>query len=199
MGRGDFRERTRESQKKKKDRDERKKRATELTILRESQRYKSGDPMSKRRERHLKSKLNIGDKPQTNKDHLGRDSEVGAKNRKSVRQNPASDETLKTVKEKLKAEKLKAEKLKKAKNLKIQSAKKAQEAGKQEREEHEWGPGGQPSASKQFEIQAKNKELSGKRKPVIVLLDDLEHSLPKSYGIYKRSIVSGNLIVKKVN
>ena len=85
MARGDFRERSRESQKKKKDRDERKKRATELTILRESQRYKSGDPMSKRRERHLKSKLNIGDKPLEIKDHLGRDSSVGVANRAKVR------------------------------------------------------------------------------------------------------------------
>ena len=40
-------------------------------------------------------------------DHLGRDPKVGAAKRKKVRQNPVSDETLKTVKEKLKAEKMK--------------------------------------------------------------------------------------------
>ena len=50
----------------------------------------------------LKSKLNIPDKPLNIKDHKGRDSSVGAKNRKAVRQNPASEETLKQVREKYK-------------------------------------------------------------------------------------------------
>ena len=95
------------------------------------------------------------------KDHLGRDPEVGAKKRKSVRQNPVSDETLKTVKTTLAKEK--AEKAKKV-QIKGDKAKKAKEAGAREREENEWGPGGQPSASKQFEIQAKNKEADERAK-----------------------------------
>ena len=41
------------------------------------------------------------------KDHLGRDPEVGAAKRKKVRQNPVSDETLKTVRKTIEEEKAK--------------------------------------------------------------------------------------------
>ena len=98
------------------------------------------------------------------KDHLGRDPGVGAAKRKKVRQNPVSDETLKTVKTKLEKEKAEAEKLKIENAKKKAAGDKAKEDGTVEREKGEWGPGGQPSAKKQFETIAKNKEADERAK-----------------------------------
>ena len=95
---------SRDSQKRLRNRKQRKKWAQEIEGLEGGKNYKLVDPggfRKKRRIKSLKSKLNIPDKPQTNKDHLGRDSEVGAKNRKKVRETPASDETIAKVKAKL--------------------------------------------------------------------------------------------------
>ena len=99
---------SRDSQKRLRDRNRRKKWAQELEGLQGGKNYKLVDLWGirkKRRVKSLKSKLNIPDKSQTNQDHLGRDSSVGAKKRKSVRQNPVSDETLKTVRTTLAKEK----------------------------------------------------------------------------------------------
>lgn len=119
MGRGDFRERTRESQKKKKERDERKKRATELARLEEGGEHRTGtfgqfkhgkdSAAHKQRRKHLKSKLKIGDKPLKIKDHLDRDSSVGAEKRKEVRKNPVSEETLLKVRKQVDTNKAKGE------------------------------------------------------------------------------------------
>lgn len=65
-----------------------------------TKKHSSKSPVHKQRRKHLKSKLNIPNKPQTNKDHLGRDSSVGTKKRYAVRKTPASEETLNKVREK---------------------------------------------------------------------------------------------------
>ena len=115
----------RESQRKSRERKQRKKLATELAKLQEGGEHRTGtfrqfkhdkdSAVHKQRVKYLKSQLNIPDKPLTIKDHLGRDSSVGAANRAKVRGTPdkegkpgksnVSDETLKTVRDTLAKEK----------------------------------------------------------------------------------------------